>query len=260
MTDPRDLDPFAAKDLGEAPPPHQLDAIIHRTFDLQSATPDPDDVLRLYLELPRVFLNRTVPMKARSSFEAAYTDTSIAHQHEIRWLAAIGALAFFDEIGTAVKLRTFPNPGCSPVEYTLRAFGGLSEPDAAALYALRCALAHDYSLINPNDSKPNLRHAFSLGFSGTPKPVVTLPAVGWDGAMTGGSTTGVDLRALMAKFDEVHDQVIAEYHAGSLALGRPADEMRRRYFFQHPVDVAEWDRQQEDEGVFESYGGQSDES
>jgi hypothetical protein len=111
-------------------------------------------------------------MKVRSSLEAACTDASLS---DGAWLATIGFLVLFDQIGTALERTDRPTQGGSSVELALEhtdrptqggscvelaleRFSGVQEAECAGLYALRCALAHDFSLVNLPAATP-CRHS-----------------------------------------------------------------------------------------------------
>lgn len=235
--------------------PEPLDDVIARCLDGNPSDPDAADVLRLYLELPRVVLAPNAddptlaPMKRRSSFEAGYSDARYAAESGIVWLAAVGHLAFLDQVGTALRRTDVVASGPSSVECALELFGTVDARTGAAIYALRCALAHDYSLVNMAEKVSNpsrreaLRHAFVLrGHGGL--SVVEFPSEPWDGDPQHVAQTFVDLRLLALLVADVRDQILQLQQQGLLQLAIDPAEARRRYFFVHPVDVWEWDQQQ----------------
>jgi hypothetical protein len=81
------------------------------------------------------------------------------------WLGAVGWMVLVDQIGTCFRptpsALTTPTPPCgrSLLDAMHWWYPELPEPEAKALYALRCAFAHDYSLWNKN-SDPELQHCF----------------------------------------------------------------------------------------------------
>lgn len=226
---------------------HPLDQAMDRAF-AKAASPTPDDMLALYVELPRIRLVDGTPIKARSSFEAAYTDARIAIENGIVWLAAVGCLCFFDEVGNAVRLSGQKQ---EPTEFetALVQFGQLAPQDAVVLYALRCALAHNYSLVNVGRGgrAALLTHAFVLDNDPSAQWLIKLPSAPWDGvdmANVAGRETHVNLSRVFDLLDVVHQAVIRSHQQGDLELAHAPDETRRRYIFTHHVPVDEWDDQQ----------------
>ena len=70
-----------------------------------------------------------------------------------------------------------PNP---LVLALLRQFTEMSDGEVAAIYALRCAFAHDFSLFNVHLSRPEFTHCFHL-FGEPDGALVTLPTSRWNG-------------------------------------------------------------------------------
>lgn len=99
-----------------------------------------------------------------------------------------------DQFGSVLDYSTGsePKPRPSPFERLLGAIGGLTEAEAAAIYALRNAFVHSYGLVNDPDPSNRrralLRHTFHLNVGGTElvvfddrtdvekKPIHVLPA------------------------------------------------------------------------------------
>lgn len=205
--------------------------------------------------LPRVVLsyhehpNMGVPMKVRSSFEAAFSDAMAAVEAGVVWLSAIGLLCFLDEVGTAVRRVDRPDlDGTRPssVEQALARFTELDEAERAALYALRCALAHDYSLVNMADRQSAartalLRHAFSLTNDPDDESLIVLPDTPWDGNLNQVVETKVNLASLVAVARRCRDRVLELHRAGLVALALSPVETRRRYVFTHGASIEEFD-------------------
>jgi hypothetical protein len=232
-----------------------IEQVITRALNHTSSSPAAADVLRLYLELPRIILRpnkavpgTNVPFKVRSSFEAAYTDAEAATAAGIVWLGAIAYLCFLDEVGTALRRTDKVATANSSVERSLELFSNVDPNSGAALYALRCALAHDYSLVNipRSPSKQRqlaLRHAFQLHDGGR-SLLVEFPATPWDGDFLKVEETLVDIAKLRDVARGVHAEVYRLHRQGLVALALDGAETRRRYFFVHPVDAADWNRQE----------------
>ena len=228
-----------------------IDDVSRRIFTNEVPTPDPQAVLRLYLDLPAIVVGGpTGRTRIRSSFEAAFGDAEAAFGGPV-WLSAVGYLCWFDQLGDALR-RTDRRPVSSRAfEKALEWFSPLSAAERAALYALRCALAHDYSLVNVPEFKDpkgrwrSYQHAFVLHVDDL-ENLVTFPDERWNGdprkvvEIEGGTVvkdwqTRIDLARLQALARNVRDE-IHQLHRTSdvLALAIDPAEMRRRYFFTHP--------------------------
>ena len=246
-----------------------IEAVIERTLTEKPEHPDPQDVLRLYLELPRVIHNEDPPTKLRSSFEAALADAeaaSKAGRDGIHWLAAIGYLVFLEQVGKVLRLNDVQAEGENDVEIALHLFSKVAQPQRVAVYALRCALAHDFGLINKGIEKrwkaksPDpLRHYFVLTLRG-PGPVITLPSTPWNGGLQDipeSQKTTIHLGRLADLVRSVRDRVLEHHAARNLSFSEDltAAEVRSRFFFVHDVDIQEWlDQQEQEGGEYENLG------
>lgn len=220
-----------------------LSDVVARTLSSAVTDPDPGDVLRLYVELPTVVRNYREspfgePVRVRSSFEAAYTDARAASNGGTSWIGAIGYLCFFDQLGGAIRRRDRDVDARNHVERALRLFSDLDADRCAALYALRCCLAHDFSLANHAEEVPRSRrhlycHHFRLWPAREHWELLTFPERPWDGDAFQVSDTDIDLGHLEDLATDVKDRVVELYQADALALAIPAPEVRRRYFFVH---------------------------
>lgn len=113
------------------------------------------------------------------------------------WLGAIGYLALLDQIGTCFKPKGVATFKGNSISKALGYFTNLDSDTIDAIYALRCALAHDYSLLN-RSHKHNLVHHFALHQSSS-HPLVIPPKLRWDGNilnLTRDNVTYVNLEAL----------------------------------------------------------------
>jgi hypothetical protein len=148
------------------------------------------------------------------------------------WLAATAYLVLLDQIGSCFKRTGVPSLSPRPVIHALLSFSSVTEPEAHALYALRNALGHDYSLFNSNAKVAALRHAFNYT-AGPFAPLVTFPANVWSGsyatAPSPAETTLVNLRKVGDLAEGVVEK-LGELHAdGGLELLISVDEFVRRY-------------------------------
>lgn len=137
------------------------------------------------------------------------------------WLGALAYLVMFDQVGECFSRRsgTLPATERRNVVRALTDFAKppLDEPEILAIYALRCALAHDYALVNLGQGKDArlLTHRFLLR-TDVSSPLVTLPIEPWDGQLSPSryrNQTHVNLRAL----GDLAERVVAEIQAAQLA-------------------------------------------
>jgi hypothetical protein len=154
--------------------------------------------------------------------------------HTGNWLGNIGYLLLLDQIGTCFKPRgVAPIAGKhSTIFLALKYFTNLSDDHARAIYALRCAFAHDYSLININ-TKPGMTHNFQVYKSPNP-PIVTLPAAVWDGILTNrnaNNITQINLEALADEIEKICPDLLQLAQANNLEILLPggSDELLQRY-------------------------------
>lgn len=147
------------------------------------------------------------------------------------WLGAIGYLLLLDQIGSAVEPASVGNrPGTSILRALQWWAPGTTESGRKAIYALRCALAHDYSLFNRNAKDPDMQHEFRL-HRGTGQ-LLQLPAHPWQGNYTGlQDATTVSLRVLGDRVEQVVYEVVAAHARGDLRVSRDLtpDELLQRY-------------------------------
>ncbi len=195
------------------------------------------DALRRYLYLDG-------PAAEFSAFRAALRDAREATRRDLSngqrlpgpvsqhamWLGAVGYLLLLDQIGTTVQPATGPCGGDNAILEALACFAPhLTSDEANALYALRCALAHDYALANVKRGRPDRTHHFVLSPVGD---LIELPAIPWDGdwaTMTGSNATRVNVVELGNEVERVVSRVLALFLAGQLDTPLAADELNTRY-------------------------------
>lgn len=140
--------------------------------------PNAQTAMTLYLFLPvRVEVDGD-RLHVRSSLEALLRDTRsvvgrdpstgelVDFDHSRTWLGALGYLALIDQLASALQVPTAGNRA-TPFESLLIWDGCVAPDEAAALYALRCAFAHNFGLLNDPKSRIDtrrrlLRHRFEL--------------------------------------------------------------------------------------------------
>lgn len=150
------------------------------------------------------------------------------------WLSAVGYLILLDQIGKCFKPKAVPT-GRHPnaVQSCLSNWRpAISANDSAAIYALRNALVHDYSLFNKNAKQPEYQHLFALDRM-RGHGVVRLPRVRWTGDLAASSVTYQTLISLTELGNLAESIVAALREAGpwgiDVLLDGGSDELLRRY-------------------------------
>jgi hypothetical protein len=208
-------------------------------------TPDEREAVHdhLYLHPPVQGIQR------KSSFMGALTDARGIGNRDLLtgklregakdsggWMPAIGYLVLLDQIGSCFGAPgcTHPAGGASFI-HALECFSGLPHLEVETLYALRCALAHDYSLFNVNT--PDRTHVFTYDDS-EHGPLVQLRQTPWTGdhtAIAADQITTVNLRAVGDLVEGIVEKLRALLASNDLVLRLPVDEFRKRYFMQYQV-------------------------
>ena len=152
------------------------------------------------------------------------------------WLGAVGWMVLLDQIGTC--FRPQPTAGAVRMASGRRSlldalrwwYSELPEPEAKALYALRCAFAHDYSLWNQH-ADPQLQHCFVV--TRDPVQLVKLATVQWNppDPPTPTNQTIVSLRRLGDVCEEIVSRVRSAAVADELdiLLAGGVNELEYRY-------------------------------
>jgi hypothetical protein len=160
-------------------------------------------------------------------------------EHTATWIGAVGYLSLLDQIGSAVRPIGATQTAPSSVERCLLRFAPdlTDEFTRDALYALRCALIHDYSLANNPDGRSprdnRLRHVFALYVRDTAE-LVGRPNKPWDGDWENTAPeahTRVNLLMLARLCEEIAQRVLELGARGDLEVGLPGGgaELRARY-------------------------------
>ncbi|HYS38272.1 MAG TPA: hypothetical protein VEO01_21860, partial [Pseudonocardiaceae bacterium] len=143
-----------------------------------------------------------------------------------------------DQVGTSFTLvgAGITTPA---IHHALRTFSSEDEPTIDALYALRCALVHDYSLANvaPNGN-PQRTHLFRLDANAT-TPLIQFPSARWDGnyaSVTPENETLVNLQKVGDLAVSVVARLRTEHDAGNLDIRLDLTEFELRYGFCFPVE------------------------
>ena len=149
------------------------------------------------------------------------------------WLGAIGYLCLLDQIGSCFRPSNANRVNGNSIKKALKYFTDLSEKEINAIYALRCAFAHDFSLYNINHRKPELTHQFAVGIGGSMTTVI-LPKEQWDGDYsnrTPENKTIINLEALGDLIEGVCVKLfnLAKQDELEIELEGGSDELLNRY-------------------------------
>lgn len=146
-------------------------------------------------------------------------------EHSASWLAAMGYLCWFDQLGSAIRRRDRPlKTGRYGFFDCLIQFSDLSGDERDALWGLRSSFAHDYSLIR-EDTKSGKHYLFELDVHDA--PLIQLPGEPWGGGEdTGGRhQTVVGMRALGDFAEGVQRTINGVWQAGDLLPATTADDL-----------------------------------
>lgn len=154
------------------------------------------------------------------------------------WLGNVGYLVLLDQIGSCFKDRNKAVETGSSIQKALKYFSTISQDSVDAIYALRCALAHDYSLVNKNSAKLNLQHQFAL--TGGTVNLIVKPLQPWDGDMLNRSQnnqTLIDLQQLGNLVEDVYAKILelASRNELEVVLVGGKNELIARYTFAYQV-------------------------
>jgi hypothetical protein len=219
------------------------------TYSLTACTIQPvpdDDEQRLIDAYLAPFDSET---DEHSAFELALRDARAATlrsqddgrplrpDHSTSWLGTVGYLVLLDQLGETLR-PAGEAPGIWPPKTpTVRRCLGrfapdLSDDDTAAIYGLRCALAHDFGLWNPPPAEGPAEpwhRIFTLVADDT-TALIDQPARQWDGSLPVGNApfdmaTTVNLRRLVGRIEKLVTEVRERSrHRGlEIALENPID-------------------------------------
>lgn len=181
--------------------------------------------------------------RRHSMLSAAMRDAQFAftpHEEDgpqAMWLGALGCLIALDVLGAYVRLRrSGPAPAWAvrPMQRALTDFSTDfgDEVSGKTLWALRCAIAHEFGLKNPGE--PGLAHVFKYEHTG---PLITLPDQPWNGELNSAwrktSLTRINLAALPELVSSIVGAARDAHMRGAVILadGMRADVMNRFAMF-----------------------------
>ncbi len=149
------------------------------------------------------------------------------------WLGAVGYMALLDQIGSCFKPRGVTTIPGNTIKKSLGYFSALNNQEIDALYALRCAFTHDFSLYNINQNNSSLTHCFSVGIFSN-QSVVTLPQEQWNKDYNNTHArykTVINLAAFGNLVESVCAKLVDLFCSDQLdiALAGGSDELLQRY-------------------------------
>jgi hypothetical protein len=150
------------------------------------------------------------------------------------WLGATAYLIMLDQVGKVFKVNGAPDTFDHPIGLAISHFTPIQdEAIIEALYALRCALAHDYSLFNrdKHGTRPMRDHAFNFT-ADTVSPLVEFPSSKWNRIYKDPpleQTTVVNLRRVGDLGETVVRSLRRHHREETLGLRLSLDEFEWRY-------------------------------
>jgi hypothetical protein len=177
-------------------------------------------------------------MEARHAAYRREDGTKMPNLKHGGWLAAIGYFALLEQIGNCFRpketdIQVHGNE--NGIKKALKLFSRLSKEEIDALYALRCAFAHDFSLSNVKAEGSKHLHHFRVT-EGTVTPLVLFPKEEWDGSyqdIKPETTTTVNLELFGDMVEELISRLMemSQKDRLTIALKGGADELEKRYSF-----------------------------
>lgn len=152
------------------------------------------------------------------------------------WIGAIGYLTILDQIGKCYRpnSKNKITDKRSPIKKALAYFTKISDEEANAVYALRNAFHHDFSLLNIYNGN---NYHFAVNQHAT-NPVVILPSIQWDGNINNRNIcnqTYINLQALGDLVENIYTQLLQLENSNKLVLDLDGgkEELTARYIFYH---------------------------
>jgi len=163
------------------------------------------------------------------------TGDKLSNRSHASWLAFIGYMSLLDQIGSCFKPKGTPIEQGSAITKALKYFSALDEKSIDALYALRNAFTHDFSLYNINTSKPQFTQCFRV-YGKCTGDVVELPKIAWNGDYNNRNNDNYTLINLEAFGDLVEDLCCKLFSLANssdleVTLQGGSDELLQRYSF-----------------------------
>jgi hypothetical protein len=155
------------------------------------------------------------------------------------WLGALAYLVMLDQVGECfrpTRPHRLPVHNASLVKALTYFAPSLTDDQALAVYALRCAFAHDYGLVNRSQGGRNsgrLNHRFLL-LSDALSPLVDCPDPLWDGDWStsrDSKRTRINVRALGDLAERIVSEMLIAHRSRRIlvALRGGVDELFARF-------------------------------
>jgi hypothetical protein len=149
---------------------------------------------------------------------------------------AAGYLMILDQIGACFRPTGKSKVGGNEIVKALTYFTRLTEPQIYALFALRCSLAHNFSLINlvaRHPKKELLEHKFSLNMDPF-CDLIKLPSTKWNAEIDSSDNNKITIINVVKLGDMVEDIVkqiraLAEENELEVELDGGLNELIKRY-------------------------------
>ncbi len=160
-------------------------------------------------------------------------DSTILHGYLGRWTGAMCYMTILDQIGGCYRPTDKTKISGPAIIKSLKYFTNLNDDEINAVYALRNAFFHDFSLYNHNNKDAKLQQTFTVGNHPTEK-VVKLPARPWDGKMESradDNNTFINLKTLGDLVEDVYKKLLDLHSNDKLEIdlqGGP-EELVNRY-------------------------------
>lgn len=160
------------------------------------------------------------------------------------WIGAIGYITILDQIGKCYRplsQERISDANMSPIKKALFYFNftNLNGKEIDAIYALRNAFHHDFSLLNLDEGRRRAKyiHHFQVNAHPTDR-IIRLPFTPWDGNIdnrNNENATYVNLQALGDLVEKVYAELIKLESKGELILELAGGEteLKARYIFYH---------------------------
>ena len=170
------------------------------------------------------------------------TGKRINHYESNSWLGAIGYMSLLDMLGSCLKPISKSETDKRAIVRILKYFANLSDEEISALYALRCAFTHDFSLYNINFKDQELMHNFVIRF-GSNHSAIELPKKYWDGKFENRSDDNQTI-VYLEKFGDIVEDIcktiilLAKDDKLEIALKGGVAELINRYTFTQKITIS----------------------
>lgn len=156
------------------------------------------------------------------------------------WSGAVIYLTILDQIGSIYRDNSVTrrlgrdNEIIKALDYFAQSLG---VDEIFAIYGLRCAFHHDFSLINIGRGNNPIHHNFLLHQEDEGE-IVVVPTTHWDGILANlgqGNRTTINLKRLGDLVEDIYRHLNTLHSNGNLALAleQGEDELQRRYFLMY---------------------------